>query len=190
MTITVNMAANQRLEVQEVGDFFRVMESSLPITVEFYLHGKKIATAVNVRSGFAETFVNGGYDRYVLVNGATVQSVQYAARLGSSILYDVPPVGNVAITNASGAFTQSAIAVTSAGVVVSAANASRRIGQFINTDPVAVMLLTVDGSVPGAANGIPLEPGEVWENPAMYCPTGAIRVKSDKATATAVWVEG
>lgn len=190
MTVSTNIAINAQLEIHEVGDFFRLMESDLPLSVSFFLAGKKLKEAKGVRSGYAEKFEDGTFDKVVITNGATAQDIQYVVRYGSTVLYDVPPIGQVEITNAAGPFAQGAVAVTLASMTVSAANVLRRSGLFINTDPVATIYLNVAGAAASAATGIPLEPGDSWESPAGYCPTGAIMAKSSTATATAIWVEG
>lgn len=187
MTVSVTLAANQRLEVQELGDFFRLMEADLTVTVEFYFQGRLLVAAKNVRSGYAETFRGQGYDRYVVVNGATPQAVQYVARQGSDVLYDVPPIGLVEVTNTGGAFTQALATVTNVagGVVLSAANPLRRHLLIANKSATGTIYVRVDGGAPTVATGLKLEPGDEWEL-SGYVPTGAVRAIGDIASNTDV----
>lgn len=191
MTVSVNLSANQALKVNETGDFFRLMEADLPITVRFYKNERKIFEAINVRSGYAETFEQGGYDRVELVNGATPNDVQYVLRLGARVEYDVPPTGLVEVTNTAGAFVQSEPAVTNAagGVQVLAANPLRRYLLVQNNDALANLRITVDGTPPTNTHGVRVVPGGSFEL-AGYVPTGAVRVLADQATAAVTAVEG
>jgi hypothetical protein len=101
MTQDVTLTPGQMVEVWGRGDFFRLMEASQTVSITYYLNGKQVAQALNVRTGYAEGFDGEGFDRFAIVNGATAQTIKVVARLGSSVQYDVPPVGNVAVTNTS-----------------------------------------------------------------------------------------
>ncbi len=95
---TLTIQAGQRLEFFEVGDFFRLMNSGGPVTVEFYKNGREIAEAVSVGSGYGERFYADSFDRFVITS-ATTQSIQIAARMGGEVWYDTPPVGNVSVVS-------------------------------------------------------------------------------------------
>lgn len=195
MTLAVDLDVSELHEQFGEGDFFRIMESSYPVDVTFYKNGREVARAINVRSGFSEEFKAGeGFDKFTLKNGGTAQTVQVVARKGSTVLYDVPPVGNVAITNSSGAFSHSAPAVTNAANTVLAANAGRRYLLVQNTDAVANLRVTVSGATPVADGqpapmGVRIAPGGSWELQG-YVATGAVKVVADKDTATCAVVEG
>lgn len=189
MTQTVTMQAGQRLELWEQGDYFRLMESSLPVTVTYYRNGQEVAEATAVRSGYAERFRGEGFDRVAITNGATVQDVKVVVRLGQEVAYDVPPTGDVNVVNTGGAFTIAEPAVTSVASQVLAAKANRRYLLVQNNDGAANVRVTVDGSAPTNAHGIKLAPGGSVEF-AGYVPTGAVRVIADQPTAIVTVVEG
>lgn len=195
MTLAVDLDVSELHEQYGEGDFFRIMESSYPVDVTFYKMGREVARAINVRSGFSEEFKDGeAFDKFTLKNGGTAQVVQVVARKGSTVLYDVPPVGNVAITNSAGSFSHSTPAITNAVSTVSAANAGRRYLLVQNTDAVANLRVTVSGTNPlSDANpnpvGVKIAPGGSWELQG-YVPTGAVKVVADQATATCSVVEG
>ena len=186
---TVSIASSGILTINSKGDFFRIMDASYAVSVKFYLAGREVADSPLVKTGYAETFLETGFDRVVITNGATAQVIQFVIRAGSRIEYDTPPVGNVNVTNSAGVYTQAAKTITSAGMTVSAANAARRAGELFNIDASGTIYLTLDGSAATAANGIPIGPNQSFPLPA-FAATGAINAKSTTATCAAVWIEG
>jgi hypothetical protein len=113
------------------------------------------------------------------------------ARLGSRVLYDVPPIGQVEVTNTGGAFTQALATVTNAvgGVVLAVANPLRRFALIDNKSATGTIYVRVDGGVPTVATGVALAPGESWEL-SGFVPTGAIRAIGDIASNPEVLVVG
>lgn len=83
----VTFTAGQRVQYTGVGDFFRLLGTTAPVTVEFYYQGREIAERVDVEAGFAEQFRTVQFDR-VDITSATVQTVQWETALGSEIRYD------------------------------------------------------------------------------------------------------
>jgi len=83
----VTFTAGQRLQTSEVGDFFRLLSTTGPVTVEFYYQGREIAERRDVEAGFAEQFRVAQFDR-VDITSATAQTVQWETALGSEIRYD------------------------------------------------------------------------------------------------------
>lgn len=179
---TVPMGINADLSINGRGDFFRLMECATTVSIKFYLAGKEVADANAVRSGYAEVFTSGGFDKVRIQNGGTAQTIQFAIREGSRIEYDVPPVGNVAITNTGGAFSHPAVSVTNAvgGVVLSAANPLRRLLILQNNSASGTVWARLDGGVPVAGVGVKLLPGDGL-NLEAFAPTGAIRAIGDIA---------
>lgn len=179
---TVPMGINADLSINGRGDFFRLMECGTTVSIKFYLAGKEVADASDVRGGYAEVFASGGFDKVRIQNGATAQTIQFAIREGSRIEYDVPPVGNVAITNTGGAFAQGLVAVTNAvgGVVLAIAKPARRYLMVVNKSASGIIYVRADGGVPTVGTGVPLEPGDSWEL-SGFQPTGAIRAIGDIA---------
>lgn len=83
----VTFTAGQRVQYAGTGDFFRLLGTTAPVTVEFYKQGREIAERVDVEAGFAEQFRTIEFDR-VDIFSATVQTVQWEVALGSEIRYD------------------------------------------------------------------------------------------------------
>jgi hypothetical protein len=168
--LTTSLSANQRLEFNVTGDFFRLMAATQTLTVEFYRNGAEIAEAAGVSVGYAERFRDKKFDRIAIVNGATAQTVQIVARDGADVLYDTPPNGQVTVTNVNGAFTQTSHNVSNAGVTLKAANPQRRYLMIQNKDPS----ITVEVNVAGGFGAlIQVVPGGRLEF-ADFVPTGSI----------------
>lgn len=188
--LTTTLSANQRLEFNVTGDFFRLMAATQTLTVEFYRQGAEIAEAAGVSVGYAERFRNGKFDRIAIVNGANAQTVQIVARDGADVLYDTPPNGQVTVTNTGGAFTQSQHTVTNASGQLRAANAARRYLLIQNNDPSGIVYVNVSGAAATVAAGVAIPAGGSYEL-ANYVPTGAINaIGSIASNANVVTVEG
>lgn len=93
MSRTIVLQAGEPQEFYEVSNFFRILESSGPLSVEFYFQGREVAEALDVTEGYAEKFEIGQFDRVRLLS-PTTQTVQFVQRLGNSVLYDKAPVGD------------------------------------------------------------------------------------------------
>lgn len=91
------LAAGETKEFYDLGDFFRLMKSTDPITVRFYYQGREVVVAENIERGYAERFRVGQFDRFT-VYSATAQTISFAARLGNEVSYDVPPTGAVTVS--------------------------------------------------------------------------------------------
>lgn len=83
----VTFTAGQRVQTNGTADFFRLLSTVGPVTVEFYYQGREIAERVDVEAGFAEQFRTVQFDR-VDITSATAQLVQWETALGSEIRYD------------------------------------------------------------------------------------------------------
>lgn len=79
--------AGQTLSIAGAGDFFRLLSTSNPVTVEFYFQGREIAERVDVEAGFAEQFRTVDFDR-VDITSSAIQTVQFETAKGSEIRYD------------------------------------------------------------------------------------------------------
>jgi hypothetical protein len=75
----------------EPGDFFRLLSTTAPVSVEFYSNGKKTVELQSIEAGYAEYFrAEDGklpFDR-VRIYSATTQNVQFVTRQGSDVRYD------------------------------------------------------------------------------------------------------
>lgn len=189
MIQTPTLAAGETKEYYDLGDFFRLMRSTDPITVRFYYMGREVFVAEGIERGYAERFRVGQFDR-LTVYSATAQTISFAARLGNEVSYDVPPTGDVNINNTHGAFTQAQATVTNASALLVAANPARRYLLVQNNDPSGIIYVTLDGSAATTAKGIKVGPGGSLEL-ASYCPTGAVYAIGSLATqSNVVVVEG
>jgi hypothetical protein len=89
-SVTETINAGTWREFFEPGDFFRLLETTAPVTVEFYAAGRKIVDVVNIQAGYAEYFRGGTlvmFDR-VRIYSATTQQVGFVTRFGSDVRYD------------------------------------------------------------------------------------------------------
>lgn len=181
MHITFALTAGQRVEFYEPGDFFRLMAATSDLTVDYYRNGKEIAEAVGVTVGYAEKFEGEGFDRFVITNGATAQTVTIASRNGSSVQYDTPPNGQVTVTNTgSASWMQAGRTVTTTSSTIANTNAARRYLLIQNKDTTGNIWVNV-ATTASQANGIKVEPGGSIEF-AGFVPTGVIHCIGDIAS--------
>lgn len=183
------MTAGQRLEFFERGDFFRLMQATANVTVDFYRNGAEIAEAANVGVGYAERFTESEFDR-IAVTSATAQTIQIATRLGNEISYDTPPVGNVAITNVSGAFTQATGTVTNASAQLVAARSTRRYLLIQNKDPSGEIYLNLTGAAATVAGGVLIPAGGSYELQGFANTQAITAIGSIASNANVIIVEG
>lgn len=190
-TPTVAFNAGEGKELADLGDFFRVMSASAPIDVIFYHQGREVSRAEGIGLGYWEEFQNGDRFDRVHVTSQTAQTIQVAMRLGTHVGYDIPPTGNVSIAGGmSGAFTQTAPAVTNASGALLAAKANRRYLLIQNNDPAGDIFVRFDGAAATAANGVKIAAGGSYECQG-FCPSGAITaIGSIANNAAVVVVEG
>lgn len=93
MSRTIVMQAGVPQEFYELSNFFRILASAGPLSVEFLFGGREVAEAIDVTEGYAEKFETGAFDRVRLVS-PTNQTVQFVQRLGNVVQYDKAPVGD------------------------------------------------------------------------------------------------
>lgn len=189
---TVAFTAGQRLVVNEVGRFFRVLEADDPVNVTFYLGGKEVARAELVKAGYAETYNDGGFDS-LAITSPTAQVVQYAVRLQSTVDYDKAPVGDTQVLNVVGVSpsqtltgTQTAENVTSASTSILSALAGRTYLFIQNKHATGTIWINLMGIAATQANGIRLEPGEFFEMAGNRVTAAAITAIGDIASNTDV----
>lgn len=77
----------QRLQINGESDFFRLLATTSPVTIDFYYQGREIAERQEVEAGFAEQFRTIQFDRVDIVS-PLAQTVQWETALGSEIRYD------------------------------------------------------------------------------------------------------
>ncbi len=187
MHVKTTINAGTTIPFIEQADFFRLLSSALPVTVEFYKNGAKIGEAIDINGGYAERIPE-GFDR-ITIYSASTQTVQFVTRNGGDVRYD-NLTGNVAITNVNGAFTNAAATVTNSSAQIKAANAARRYLLIQNNDATGIVYVRLDGNTATASTGIKIAPGGSYEVSA-YVPSGAITaIGSIASNANVVVVEG
>lgn len=191
MNEIVSFGPGNLKEFNGVGDFFRVLSATDTLDVYFYYRGKEVSFAESVNIGYWEEFKEPRLFDKVAIKSANAQTIQFATRYGSAVGYDKPPVGNVAVTNSAGAYTRLADTPTSAAVkTLAAANANRRYLLVQNTDTANYVRLRLDGTDPTTSTGIRIPPGGYWESPALFAPTGAVKVIAETGSAICEGLEG
>lgn len=191
MNESIAFSAGQLKEFSGVGDFFRVLSATDTLTIWFYHRGKEISFADSVNIGYWEEFKNGLVFDKVAIQTTNAQTIQFATRLSSRVGYEKPPVGNVAVTNTGGAFTQTAIAsFNTVSTALAAANSARRYLLIQNKDAAVDIYVTLDGGAATVAKGIKILAGESYELQG-YVSTGAVNaITASGANANVIVVEG
>lgn len=202
----IQFAAGETKEFYEPGDFFRLMKTDAVVTIAFFYHGASIAKASSVGAGYSEKFNTKNFDRFQITS-ETAQTIQFAARLGSDVTYDTPPVGNVAVTNTpsvqvtntpsvqvltalNGAFSQAQATVYNFSTQLIADNAQRRYLLIQNKDNSGDIYVTLNGADATMANGLKIAAGGSIELQG-YVPTGAVKAIGTLGNnANVVTVEG
>lgn len=89
MSAKETFSAGQTREFFGAGDFFRLLQTTGPITVEFYLDGREVAEMVDIEAGYAESFAREQkrFDR-IRIYSPTAQDVKWVTRDGSDVRYD------------------------------------------------------------------------------------------------------
>lgn len=189
MLITYQAGAGSLTDFQEAADFFRLMHTESIVTVYFYKGGQEVARADGVSGGYAEKFLI-PFDK-VTIESATAQEVQFVTRLGNEVHYDQPPQGMVIISNARGEMTRAAASVGSgAAVELLPANAGRRYLLIQNNSSSGNLRLRLDGVDPAAAQGVRIPPGGYWESPALFAPSGPVRLIAESGSVEVEALEG
>lgn len=187
MLLKTAIGAGARLEFYEQADFFRLLEAPAPVTVRFYRSGAEVASAEEIQGGYAEQF-GGGFDRFT-VESATAQVVQFVARLGNRVQYDIAPTGEVVVVNTGGAFSQVQHEVTTAAANLLGANPARRYLLIQNKALAGDVFVNLAG-VATAGNGLLIVPGASLELSGYVC-TGAVSaIGSVASNPDVVVVEG
>jgi hypothetical protein len=189
MQQNITITAGQPVEINQRGDFFRLLGSiNSDIQVDFYRNGKEVAEAKNIGGGYAEEFSE-YFDR-VVIQSASTQAISFTIRLGNRVFFDAPPTGAVNVQNVRGPATQAAPPVTTASGQLMALNAERRFLLIQNKDPAGNIWVNFTGAAATQANGVRIGPGDSLSLES-WVPTGAITAIGDLANnPNVVTVEG
>lgn len=183
------VAAAATWEVQESGNFFRLLNTTGNVKVEFYRMGVMVSVAENVQGGL---WREGEFDRVRIVDQSaapnTVDFMIDLARVGYDRAAGTVTVATLNPTRFTGANTQRTVTTTSAQLV--AANASRSYLLIQNKDSAGTIWVTFGATAATQAKGIMIGPGQSLE---LGCnvTTGAMQAIGDIASnAGVVTVEG
>lgn len=185
----ITIGAGATLEFQDVGNFFRLMKAAVDLDIHFYWRGAQLVDAEGVSVGYSERFAE-PFDKIQIINKtAGADTISFVSRMGNSVGYDIPPIGNVNVVNAvNGAFTHAQASVTNADNTILAASASRRYVLIQNNSAAAVLRVQLDGTAASATKGIRVQPGGSLELP-FWAATNALHAFMETADATANNVE-
>jgi hypothetical protein len=166
---SINLTANQIHEFFDVGDFFRLMAATTNnVHIKFFKNHKEISDAVGVGAGYAEKFTSQNFDKFQ-IKSPTAQTVTVATRQGSEVLYDLPPTGQVNVTNTTGFFAETQnyghylTTVTNVNSSIDAAGPRKYL--LIQNKGLGDIYIRVDGWPATFEAGIKIEPGGSIEFP-------------------------
>lgn len=186
----LSIAPGQTEEIAVEGQYFRIHDASVLVTVETRPSDRKSAAIVTLSEGNDVKTAPFKALRIRHDNGAVQVIVLYVSDIGE--IRSSAIAGTVTIDNVNGGFSQGRDNVTNVAETIIAANANRRYLGIQNNDAAQVLRITLDGDVPTATAGFRIQPGEFFEVPGFCC-TGAVQAIMEGATATAnnvEWVEG
>jgi len=193
-TYSQTFAGAQTWVMNIPGKYFVLLGCANPCNVRFYHGGKKLELGdiTGLLAGLEVTLGELGdtqpaFERVEIdVTGA--DTVQIG--IGNGQARYNRSQGNVAITNTSGAVTQTAPAVTNASAQLLAAKAGRRLLMIQNKDATGNVYITLNGAAATVGNGIQIAPGSSLILD-VYAPTSAINAIGDVANnPNVVVVEG
>lgn len=178
----IKVGAGQTVELGITGDYVRVSESLVLVTLETIDNQNKVTLSEGEELSIAQ-FTGLRISHDDAIEQEITLYVARGARIGSSQV-----AGAVSLKNEQGAFVQSRASVTNAAAQLLAVNADRRYLMIQNNDSAATLRITLDGSEPAVGAGFRLGPGESMEL-AGFMTNGAINGFMETATATAGNVE-
>lgn len=169
------------------GRNFRLIETTGPVNVTFYRRGAEIAESVQVEAGYSEKWERDseGFEQ-VEFYSATAQTIKFAVRMESSVSYD-RAVGNVAVTNNSGAFSFAAPAVANVSTNICNAGSYSRYLLIQNKSASGTIWVSLNGALANVTNGIKIPPGGSLELDS-FLPVAQINAIGDLASNTDVVV--
>lgn len=185
-------AATWKLAVP--GAYFTVLSCSNAVNVRLYRAGQLLDLgSINGLLAGLEVLPkrdeNLGYAfDYVEVDASAADTIKVG--IGNGEARYNRSQGNVAITNVSGAFTQSTKTVTNISASMIAANAARRYLLIQNKSASGDIYLNLAGAAATVADGVKIAAGASYELQG-YLPTGAIfAIGSIASNAEVIAVEG
>lgn len=184
------IGAGATVRFQIPGRYFRLVETTGPVTVVFFRNGSEIAESVSVEAGYAESFLSSGAGfEFVEIYSATAQTIKFAVRVESTLSYD-RAVGNVDVKNINPtSWMQANRSISTSFATV--LSTRKRSYLMIQNRHVSQDLYIFFGESGGTTStAIVLKAGESLEISGIGCPEIAVRMYCPIAHSEVVTVEG
>jgi hypothetical protein len=187
------IAANGRWDIQDAGEFFRLMDTDGAVNVTLFKNGSLQNRIENVQAGL---WRRGEFD-WVRIEDATGsannvevvidnQDVGYDRGAANVSIIGTP---NVSIVGNGVTHTQTAATVTNASAQLVAANSARKY-LMIQNNGGGDIFLNFSGAAATTGNGVKLMPGMSWES-GFYVPRAAVQaIGSIASNPNVIVVEG
>lgn len=183
-TISIALTAGQRLQLELVGNYFHLLESTGGVDIDFVQNQAIIGTAKDMEFGFFAKPA-GGFTALGFTS-ATGQTIKITVGMGDGGYNRT--TGSVQISGNQGAFAQGRVSLTNVNQQIIAANAARKYLLIQNNDAAAVMRVMLDGNAATPTNGMRIQAGGTLEL-SGYQSSAAINCIMETATAAAGNVE-
>lgn len=155
-----SLSAGVPVRYNVTGRYFRLIETTGPVSLTFYRRSAEIAESLLVEAGYSESWLetDEGFEAVEVVS-ATAQQIKFAVRTESSLSYD-RAVGNVAVTNTGGDFITSVTrTVLNTASFLASARPGRRYLLIQNRSATGTIWVKLSGSGSTQATGVKITPG-------------------------------
>lgn len=185
-TLSIAFTAGQRIQLELIGNFLHLLETSSGLDIDFMRDGGIYAQALNMEYGFFskpdKNFNALGF------TSAGAQTIKIAVGAGDGGYSRTS--GNVSIIGQQGAATQAQKTVTNASGLLLAANAARKFLYIENNDAAGDIFVTIDGGAATLVKGKKIPPGGYWMFD-TWSPSAAVyAIGSIASNANVVVIEG
>lgn len=185
-TLNITFLAGQRIQLELIGNYVQLLETSSGVDIDFLRDGGVFAQALNMEFGFAskpdKKFTA------LAFTSAGAQTIKIAVGSGDGS-YNRSS-GVVSIIGQQGAATQAQATVTNASQLLLAANGLRKALYVENNDAAGDIFVTIDGTAATAAKGKKIPPGGYWMFDAWNPNAAIYAIGSIASNANVVVIEG
>lgn len=185
-TLNITFLAGQRIQLELIGNYIQLLETSSGVDIDFMRDGGVFAQALNMEFGFASK----PEKKFTALafTSAGAQTIKIAVGAGDGS-YNRNS-GVVQIIGQQGAATQAQKTVTNASGLLLAANAARKFLYIENNDAAGDIFVTIDGGAATIAKGKKIPPGGYWMFD-TWSPSAAVyAIGSIASNANVVAIEG
>lgn len=181
--INIKVGANQAFDLAASGDYVRVRESAVDLTIENPENGEKIEVSQGDDFEF-NTFKSLRISHASVSDQPIKLIISKGKKAGSAQI-----AGSVSLQGlGAGSFTQSRVSLTNVNQQLLAANSSRKYLLIQNNDSAAIMRVTLNGNAATASQGFRIGAGESLEL-STYNATGAVNAIMETTTGATNNVE-